>query len=238
MAIALVGTPQTGTAPNGNDVTLTFDGSPAEGDVVVVFGGHGVATGTVTDPGTGYTQIAIHSGGGRPVWGAWYKVMGATPDADVLCSGGGNSADAVAYISYMFSGVDATVLDQITTTTGPTLSTNPNCPSITTQTDDAWVLALAGGSTLDASVGTLAGYSNNVQQTGPNESQDITTAGATLLVATAGATDPPAWGSWANTWWYAATVALKPAAGGGDLLIAQESDKFRFVNSRIFGRVN
>src|SRR3990167_5422020 len=168
MAIAIRGTNQAGSATNGGDVTLTFStgaGAPLEGDVVVVFGGHGVTVTTLAAPGTGYTQIGIHTGS-APIFGAWYKVMGPTPDLSVVCSGGGNGSDGVAYCCWVFSGVDATILDQTTTTAGPTTSTNPDCASITTQTANAWVLAMAGSAVNDAAIVAPSGYSNGITDNG------------------------------------------------------------------------
>jgi hypothetical protein len=117
MAIALRGLSQSAKANNGNNakanngnnVTLTLDAvtPPQEGDVVVVWGGHGDAVTTLTAPsgnssGT-YTQIAVHTGS-TPIFGAWYQVMGATPDATITGFGSGNNQDATAYGCFVLSG--------------------------------------------------------------------------------------------------------------------------------------
>ena len=212
MPIAIRGTNQSGAATNGGDVTLTFStgaGAPLEDDVVVVFGGHGVTVTTLAAPGTGYTQIGIHTGT-APICGAWYKVMGPTPDLSVVCSGGGHASDGVAYCSMVLSGVHADILDQITVTAGPTTSTNPDCGSITTQTANAWVIAIASSAVNDAAITAPSGYSNHVTDNG-NDAADLTTAGATLAVATPAPTNPPSWTNWASGAWYAITVALKAA---------------------------
>ena len=213
MAIALRGTLNhiTGRSNNGDDVTLTFDTitPPLEDDVVVVFGGHGTDVTTLSAPGAGYTQIGIHTGS-APIFGAWYKVMGATPDLSVVCSGGGDGQDGVTYGCYVLSGVDASVLDQTTTTAGPTTSTNPNAPSITTQTDGAWVIPMAGGDVRDTSPGTVSGYSNQLNDDG-NDTNDLTIAAATLENTTFGAEDPAAWDSFSSSTWYAITAAFRPA---------------------------
>src|SRR3990167_6697524 len=97
MPIAIRGTNQSGAATNGGDVTLTFStgaGAPLEEEGGVVFGGHGVTVTTLAAPGTGYTQIGIHTGT-APICGAWYKVMGPTPDLSVVCSGGGHASDEI-----------------------------------------------------------------------------------------------------------------------------------------------
>ena len=216
--IALRGLAQTGNNNNGGDVVLTFDplALPLTDHYVVVFGGHGIATTTLTAPspnaGGAYTQIGIHTGT-APIFGAWYKKMEATPNTTVTCSGGGNAADASSWACWVLSGVDAdTPLDQTTTTAGPTTSTNPNPASITTVTVDAWVLAMAGSAVSDAAPGTISGYTNHIQSN-RNETNDLSTAGATFENPTADAEDPAEWSSWGSGAWYAITAALKPAAG-------------------------
>jgi len=210
--ITLVGTPQVGNAINGGDVTLTFSTTPLENDIVIVYGGAPLLNGSnPTAPGTGYTQIGLHSS--ASLWfGVWIKRMGASPDSSVVCHGNGAASSATAYGCYVLRGVDTTTAQDATATTaGITTSTNPDCPSITTITNNAWVLAVAGSKVLDASPGTVSGYSNQYNTAG-NDTNDITVAGATFEKTTAGAEDPPAWSSWASGNWYAITIALRPAA--------------------------
>ncbi len=216
MVIALRGTSQTGNSNNGGDVTLTFDTGtpPLEDDIVVIFGGHGVTTTTLTAPapnaGGAYTQIGIHTGT-APIFGMWYKRMGATPDLSAVCSGGGDNADAVAYGSVVYSGVDTTTAEDATAiTVGPNTSENPNPGSITTATVDAFVLAAAGSSVFDNSPGTISGYTDQLIST-RNETVDFTTAFARIDAGDIGAEDPAAWGTWASGSWYAITAALRPA---------------------------
>ena len=220
MPIALRGISQTGNSNNGGDVTLTFDTvtPPLTDDYVIVFGGHGVTTTTLTAPspsaGGAYTQIGINTGS-APIFGAWYKKMEATPNLSVLCSGGGNNSDAVAYGSVIYSGVDATTpLDVTTVTVGPTTSENPNCGSITPVTANAFVLAMTGSAVFDSTPGTVSGYTDQLTET-RNETVDFTTAFARIDSGGVGAEDPPAWDTWASGIWYAITVALRPAAVGG-----------------------
>ncbi len=223
MTIALRGTLNhlIGSSNNGGDVTLTFDTitPPLVDDIVVVFGGHGIAVTTLAAPGAGYTQIGIHTGS-APIFGMWYKRMGATPDLSVVCSGGGDNDDGVAYGCWVLSGVDTTTAEDATATTaGPTTSTNPNAPSITTNNVNAWVIPTAGSDNRDTSPGTVSGYSNQLN-VNRNETNDVTVAGATFENPEADAEDPAAWSSWSSSTWYTITAAFREQVSA-DVLGAQ-----------------
>lgn len=211
MAITIVGTPQTGTAVFGADLTLTFDVTPSQNDIVVVFGGSSrFRTPDPTAPGTGYTQIALNTT--TTFMGAWYKRMGASPDSSVLCQGSANANDTTGYGCYVLRGIDTTTaLDVTATTAGLTTSTNPNPALITSVTDDAMICVFAGSEVNDATPGTVSGYSNQITATNSGVF-NWTIAGATLIKTTAGAENPPAWSSWGNGAWYAITAAFRPAA--------------------------
>ena len=214
MVIALRGTSQTGSSNNGGDVTLTFDTGtpPLEDDIVVVVGGHGIATTTLSAPvpnaGGGYTQVGIHTGT-VPIVGMWIKRMGSTPDLSVVCSGGGNNADASSWMCATYSGVDTTTAQDATATTaGPTTSTNPNPASITTVTDNAFVIVGAGSTVSDASVGTIDGYTDHLNAN-RNETNDLSAAFARIDAGPLGAENPGAWSAWSEGTWYAITAALR-----------------------------
>jgi len=214
MAITVVGTPQTGNAVNGGNVTLTFSTTPAENDVIVVFGGApSFVSPNPAAPGSGYTQIALYATSSL-FFGAWYKRMGASPDSNVLCYGSADTLEATAYGCYVLRGVDTTTFNDATATTaGLTNSTNPDAPSITTVTNNALIIAVAGSKVLDTTPGTVSGYSNQINIAG-NDNTDITVAGATFEKITAGAENPAAWSSWVSGNWYAITIAVRPAGTG------------------------
>lgn len=198
-----------GSMNNGQDVTLTFPVGVQQGDVVILYGGHPHRAGTDLGPQTsGYTMIAVNNTD-APNFGAWYKVMGATPDSNVIGYGTRDRVDATAYAAYILRGVDLGVFDQTTTTAGPVTSTNPNPAAITTQTANAWVLALAGSQVNDSTRGPDGTYSNPNGVVG-NDSNDITIDGVTREIVSPGPEDPPAWSTWISGAWYAITIALKP----------------------------
>ena len=217
MAIALVGTAQSANINNGDNVTLTFDVGPSEGDYVIVFGGHGNFVKSVTVPGSDYTEIALNLTTGPPS-GAWYKKMGATPDTDVLCYGSGHNSDGTAYASYVFSGMDDTTPMDVAATELQQSSV-PNGPSITPVTSGAWVVSVAMNVALDSTPGTMAGWSNIVTDLG-FDSRACSIGGGTLEW-TSGAVDPPAWTTWTADQNFTVTIALRPGAGGGVSIAAK-----------------
>jgi hypothetical protein len=212
MAISLVGSPLTGAVINGGDVTLTLPVDIEEGDVVVVFGGHPHRVGAPLGPSTsGYEEAFDPFDTQSPNFGAWYKVMGASPDANVVLQGTANVEDMVGYCGWVLRGADVSqILDTLAVTVGPTTSTNPNPPTITTVTGRAWVLAMAISTATDGSPGTPTNYDNVTFTSGAIDTVNVSVAGATIVKDTAGAEDPPAFPSWSSGTWYAATLAIRP----------------------------
>jgi hypothetical protein len=211
--ITPVGTPQSGSANNGGDVTLTFDEALDEGDVVYVL--HGQAdSGTIAlGPSTsGYTELAKHDAA-VPKAGVYRKVMGATPDSTVVLPGTGAGQGSTIGVCIALRGADATTPeDAATTTAGPTFDNNPNPAAVTTVTAKAWVLGVAASDGPDSSWSPISGYSNQVEAHGIDTFR-INGALMTKEVATPGAEDPGAYtvGPGAENW-YAFTVAVRPAS--------------------------
>ena len=142
--IRLVGTPQSGTAGSPTAVTLTFDGSPQEGDVALVIGGHGTADADTPAAGpstAGYTELAFEdwTADENLTFGVWYKVMGATPDTNVVCEAAGDSGDVATYVSYMLRGADTSTFVDASAVLSNGSASNPNLSGVTTVTDKAWV---------------------------------------------------------------------------------------------------
>lgn len=208
---------------NGVNVTITFTSTPQEGDLVLVFGGHPHQAATNLGPSTaGYTAIATHTAA-APNFGAWYKVMGSSPDTSVVCYGSGNALDGTAYACYVIRGADPdSPFDATATTAGPTTSTNPDPPSITTVTNNALVIAMSGSQVTDATPGTIASYHATISGTA-NDSNDITVGGAMRIKASFGTEDPGAWSTWSSGANYSITVAIRPRAYA-KMLIAASSN--------------
>jgi len=213
MAISLVGTPQVGTINNGGNVTLTFNVTPSEGDVVVVFVGTYYYDAQLPSVVTsGYQTIANNyfNSAQKPALGAFYKVMTSSPDSNVQVAGNGSTYTPTNAIAYVLRGVNTSnVLDQ-TSVWVTDSGSSPNPTSITTQTDKAWVFAVGSISIFDATAGSIANYSNNYS-TSTNETYDDSLAAATKEVSPAGSENPGTWGGWSAGSWICFTIAIRPA---------------------------
>lgn len=214
MAITIVGTPQANAVADGGGLTLTFDGSPVEGDVVYLFGGTGNTAEGTNGPSTGgYTEL--FDAGNGPDAGVWRKVLGATPDSNVVCQGSGNNQHATAYASIVLRGVDTTTPEDAT----PTQDTLTSPPPITTVTDGAWVIAGGADWWSDVPTGAPSGYSNG-KWAGAIDTAAISTALATKEVATAGTEDPGEFTSWAGPQW-SWTIAVRPFIASGEIRVTE-----------------
>jgi hypothetical protein len=228
--ITSIGTPQGGFSTAGADVTLTFSTAPLSGDVVIVTGGHILRTGSNYGPSTaGYTilgtlQTSGASGTGI-AFGAWYKVMGDTPDTTVVCQGsGGVAGDGVAYTARVFrqNSNGSTLINATTVFAGPTTSTNPDPPAITPTTTSACVVIAAGSLISDTNIGGATNYtgqvSANAAATRPYSTSSLHRIGLTGGVSE----NPPAIGSIGNAWasgiWFSVSIALRPASETGAAL--------------------
>lgn len=212
MAITYVGG-ATGSAVDGADTSAIALPTLQENDIVLVAGGHtGAASQTPGPTDSGYAEIASVALVGNKYFTVHRKRMGATPDTTVTGGGSGNANHGCSYVVMCFRGVDTTTSEDATATVAQASSTNPDSPSITTVTNGAAVVSLAGSIVSDSSVTVPTGYGDKVNISTSGETQDYSAAGAWITKATAGAENPAAWASWASGIWGAATVALRPAA--------------------------
>lgn len=216
-------------ATQGGGVTLNLttlsdgiDTEAREDDIVVLVQSHnGVITNydmTVTT--SGYTEEAdLYSAdeGISHNLGAHYKVMGATPDTEVVTptynTGGANVA-----IALVFRGVDTVTPIDVTTTTAignNTADVDP--PAITPITNGAAIVAL-GGSRHDhggaVTYSEPAGYEYFIDNSRNDGVYDASALAAFLYWDGVGAFNPAiselSLDSLENSW-SAATLALRPA---------------------------
>lgn len=211
--ITQVGTVQTGSAANGGDVTLTFDGSPAEGDLVVVIGGNADNGAGALGPSTsGYTEeSSVDDDTNSLSYGVWWKVMGASPDTTVVCQGTGAVDEATAYMSYVFRGVDPNnPFDAPTTYVGATSTANPDPPTNWPKTDQAIAIAWMAKAS-SASIDTYpSGYSSTGSASGVDTNRFTVAAGIKVITPKA-AENPGSFGLSLANISAAATSLLRPA---------------------------
>lgn len=192
----------------GTNVVMTLTGAQ-ENDVVLIFGGHGDGEPTVDVP-SGWADAGAGLLSNGVLARAFYKVMGASPDASVTCDGGGNADDGVAYIGYLIRGADTSTPIDVTPTTATGGPNFPNAPSITPVTEGAYIFAFGVGDTIDALVTAPSGYSTALNMQG-NDLNDITVTGCYKEWSGSGAEDPAAYGAWGCNTWGAMSVVVRPA---------------------------
>jgi hypothetical protein len=211
MAITLVGT-ASGSALNGDDVTITLPAGLAENDLVLVIGGTGSAGSDATIETAGYTTAAPYNHSDLSgIVG--YKLMSSSPDTTVLCNGGGAASDGVAYVVMAFRGVHASIIDASVQVVD--LGGDPNSPAITTVTDGAAVIsAFISEDAWGTIVNPPTGYGSVVSVARP-ESNGVHAGAAYKIITPAGTENPGVWdtdfASIDNINW---TIAIKPATAG------------------------
>ena len=210
-----------GAAADGGPVTLDLtaltggsDSSPQTGDVVYVVLGALDSDGIedLTLATSGYTVVG---GASDPDWHTrvFRKIMGSTPDTDVV-SYTASSSVALSMACHVWRGADQTTPEDAAATTASAPSgSQPDCPSITTVTDGAVVLACAGAISSDAVHTPPSGYDNHFDN-GASDSFDSSVSISSKVVSSAGAENPGAYADW-HTRWAAITVAIRPAINLG-----------------------
>lgn len=216
--IIQIGATQAGSITNGNDVTLTFNVAPVEGDLVIVWGGHTSTRPTPIGPSTG--GYALWPGStvqtqSTNTFGVWYKVMGATPDTAVVGQGTGNNADATAYGCIVLRMADTTTPSDATIVFANGSSTNPDPASITPSNTGDAVLICAGSVINDSAWSNPSGYSATVAA-GSTDTNPYSVGGSIKFGLTGGTPEnPAAFTSVSNGVWIAATICIRPAADAG-----------------------
>ena len=192
--------------------------APLEGDIVIIGYSAGYNTNalSLSIVSSGYTTIGPISGldsydttlvGG-------YKIMGSTPDADVVVSGTTDANAAGVVTIHVWRGVDAsTPMDVAPVTDSDINGGRPTPPAITPITSGA-VIVMMGGSAGGTTTGVFtSGLSNFLSR---YEIDTYRTAGGVGSINwTSGTYTPTQWtGSSTNVAyaWAAITIALRPQA--------------------------
>lgn len=214
MAITLEQTSETTLTGTGTSHTITLPSTGIDADDliwIVCSTQESAAAGAPTTP-SGYTQrwSLGHASSFRPEITCVYKIADGTEESDVVTFDWGATSVETHIVCCVFRGVDTTTPFDVTQT-GPTSGgSNPDPASITTSTDDAWVIALAAANRAPTPAVTIStGYTSAFSQVPDDRAFVITRK----EVATAGADNPSAW-----TWTVldnhtTVTDALRPATG-------------------------
>jgi hypothetical protein len=191
--ITNIGTRQLGSNTNGGDVTLTFDGSPQEDDLVIVIGGHSNdGDDTIGITTAGYTAInEIDRGTSALKGGIFYKFMGASPDASVDCDGSNHAQDGVTYSSIVLRGVDKTTPFDVAVVETIGSGNDPDIDGVTTITNEAWVVVGMMTGFENTTTGYPTGYVNT-GSIGGADTHGVSVSICTKEVVVAGVENPSA----------------------------------------------
>lgn len=200
-----------GSTNNGGDITMNLD-NVATGDITVLFGGAGASAPAIGPITLGYSTLAIFPTN-NPVWGVFFKVQGATPDASVQAEGGGQGSDGVAYCTYVLDGttVHGDLIDNTSTTAEATRVADCD-DAVLTITANALVVCHYAADNVDTAQGTVAGYTTFNNGVAGNDNDDIAIGGARAVIVSPTTADPPAWSAWASAVGSGFTVAWKAVA--------------------------
>jgi hypothetical protein len=209
MAITLVGTASGGNI-SGNNAIITLPAGMAQDDIVLVIGGTGNDGTPAAVTTSGYTSLDTSASSQVDLNASW-KRMGVSPDTTVTCNGGGNAADAVAYVAMVFRGIDTTTAIDATTITNSGTG-DPNSNSITTVTNGAAVVTCFISEDTSSPITAPTGYGDKVDEE-RSDANPVQVGAAWKAVATAGAENPIPWNTSfaAGANYIAYTIALRPA---------------------------
>ena len=209
----------TNTTLSLTGLTGGSDTAPAEGDIVIVvfgIGSNGVA-GAAAIVTAGYTSVVTVVANDTADLNLLvaYKVMGPTPDTEVIVGPTLDTGDGGAVIAYVWRNVNtSTPMDVAYQSTSGTNNGVPNPAAITPTTAGAVVIAI--GATAYTGAGSVSNggdLSNFVAQSSTTGSYDCW-MGIGSYAWTSGAFDPAAFGGGTTSGfacWGAVTLALRPA---------------------------
>ncbi len=182
--------------------------SPATGDYLLYIAAADSADGasSLMAP-SGYTPI-YETTDSNPNGGAWYKKLGAG-ETSITLPAVASLGTSHVYTMAVLKGVHATTPMDATRTTASGATGDPDCPSITTVTADAMVVAI--GLIDDDTVTSVSAYPSGYTNTDFNGGTGASIVMATKLVASPGAENPSAYNTSADDAWWAITLAFRPA---------------------------
>lgn len=243
------------SATDGASVTITAalmrDGAsvitpPIEGDLVIL---------AVNESSDGDVAMSMSSAGWTKIFesysdginadvnlAAYYKFMGASPDATYVHNGNGGSSDGLAAVAFAFRGVNPSQPFDVTFNAGSHVNntsgtTGPDAPAITPSSTGAWIVVI-GAESGDLAValsnpGDLSTESRHFRGTSRSETNDASVAIGFKTDWVSGSFDPMAWGGGATdeagASQSAAVLVLKPA--DSDYTTSADSGSFALTGT-------
>lgn len=210
---------ESGSVAISTSDTVTLPGPPAENDIVFIVAGSDAGpistNGQGVGSGQGYTYV--HDGDLSENTGQIsLKVMGSTPDTDVILTA--SATKRLAYAIQVWRGGDPNNPQDVSAVLTENLSSGyPDPGEVTTITDNALAVAVGILDDIDeeSAVGAPTGYTNLLAKDS-DEATNPSTDGATVMLASkivtpAGTENPGAFTSSNATSndWEAATVVLR-----------------------------
>jgi len=202
------------------------------GDLVVVCSGRRHTASLPQTAPTGYSTLITHTYSNGTTQDTnligFYKVMGSTPDSSFILPASGVAAGGSAFTVHVFRGVDvAAGLDGPGKVTATNVgATATDAPSITPVTPGAGIFVVGAACAAAASLtiltkpANLSSIPNSYVAALPSSGQ--ATIGAGFFPWVSGAFDPAAFGGGcaaAAGSWAAVSIAMKPAAVGGNMKV-------------------
>ena len=194
------------------------DTAPSAGDLVIV--SHGVASSSTAETlginSPGYTSLSQLTADSIRIsqFRVHYKVMGATPDTEVVVTQADDNTAAKVVSVQVFRGADeATPLDvsAVSATSSNSVLVNPS--PITPTTSGAWIVAVGVGAHVEGTNTFSSSDLSNFITAGVSDKKDIT-IGAGTAEWSSGAFDPAQFTfsdtSKTDYSWAAYTLALRP----------------------------
>ncbi len=214
MAITLVAgsSTQENSATNGGSVTITLSTQVLAGDYIVVAVGIGSSRTpslgvTSSSTSTAYTLLGSRVKSSSIQLSVFGRLL---PSAEVsaICTGTGNSSDALSAVAMSFRGVDsATQLDNTPTTSSGT-GTTPTSPAITLATSDAAIVSIVSAMISDTAVTAPSSFLNQIDRNA-SDNWAATTGMAWITSDSTSSYTPTGWSNFTSATWVSATVALR-----------------------------
>lgn len=218
MAFPAAGTPTTTVfASSTSSMAVGMPTTVGAGDLLLAIVQTRNLVSTWTPP-SGWSTLFTQAGGSTTGGMAVFYIKATGSEGGTTPTWGLSGATTAAWQVIGVTGWDGLTTPAFATSSGD-FSTNPSSPILTPPggTADYLWLALVGdaatGSAFTAAPSGYSGFLNTSAATGGSAAE----LASAYLQATASSETPGVWGFGSNRFWAAATIAVKPASGGGGI---------------------